>query len=280
MMNNPKVSIITVVYNDVSNIEKTIRNTLKQSYSNMEYIVLDGGSTDGTLDVIKKYQDKIIWKSEKDNGIYDAMYKGVKMATGEWILFRNSGDFFFNETVIADVFSKYEDRGEGLIIGNIRYFKNGWIKDIPPHILTKHYYEAMPAHHPSTFIRRTLQLENPFPAKYKQSSDYWFFVKVLKDGVCYKYINMIFSLYDNITGASTDRYDVSLMENADILESFGAPKELVDSRKKRSLRISLIRKKRAESVIYNFIYQCYYFYKVIILGGWKIKSKANILKNV
>src|SRR5438105_14705 len=100
----PRISIITVVYNNVANIEVTILSILNQTYKNIEYIVIDGGSTDGTLDVIKKYKDKIsFWVSEKDNGIYDAMNKGIKVATGEWINFINSGDSYFDNDVLEKI---------------------------------------------------------------------------------------------------------------------------------------------------------------------------------
>ena len=96
-MNNPLISIITVSFNAVSTIEKTILSVINQTYPNIEYIIIDGGSTDGSVDVIKKYSDKITyWISEPDKGIYDAMNKGIAIATGEWINFMNAGDILYN----------------------------------------------------------------------------------------------------------------------------------------------------------------------------------------
>jgi glycosyltransferase involved in cell wall biosynthesis len=96
------VSVITVVFNDVSNIEATIQSVLAQTYVNVEYIIVDGGSTDGTLDVINKYRDCIDFLiSESDVGIYDAMNKGISVATGNWINFMNAGDTF-----IPDIFTE------------------------------------------------------------------------------------------------------------------------------------------------------------------------------
>jgi glycosyltransferase involved in cell wall biosynthesis len=89
----PKISIITVVYNAKSFLEETIESVLSQNFNNFEYIIIDGGSIDGTLDIIKKYQDRItLWVSEPDRGIYDAMNKGIKMAKGEFVCFINAGD--------------------------------------------------------------------------------------------------------------------------------------------------------------------------------------------
>lgn len=92
-MHNPKISIITVSYNAAKTIEQTILSVVNQTYSNIEYIIIDGGSADGTIDIIKKYQGKIAyWVSEKDNGIYDAMNKGIDVATGRYLIFIHGGD--------------------------------------------------------------------------------------------------------------------------------------------------------------------------------------------
>lgn len=91
----PLISVITVVYNGEEFLEKTIQSVINQSYDNVEYIIIDGGSTDATVDIIKKYEDKInYWVSEKDTGIYDAMNKGIKVSMGEGLLFLNAGDYF------------------------------------------------------------------------------------------------------------------------------------------------------------------------------------------
>ena len=90
-ISGPKISIVTISYNAITEIEKTILSVINQTYTNIEYIIIDGGSTDGTVNIIKQYVDKIsIWKSEPDHGVYDAMNKGIKLASGEWILFMNN----------------------------------------------------------------------------------------------------------------------------------------------------------------------------------------------
>ena len=102
-----KVTVVTVTYNAAESLEKTILSVLQQNYSNVEYIIIDGGSTDGSVEIIKKYSDKIAyWVSEPDRGIYDAMNKGIRKATGEWINFMNAGDLFFHESTLSSVFSK------------------------------------------------------------------------------------------------------------------------------------------------------------------------------
>lgn len=90
-----KITVITVVYNGIDYIEDTILSVINQDYSNIEYIIIDGKSDDGTMDIVEKYATKIsYWVSESDNGIYDAMNKGIKVATGDWIIFMNCGDYF------------------------------------------------------------------------------------------------------------------------------------------------------------------------------------------
>ena len=101
----PLVSIVTVVFNGEKYLEQTIQSVINQTYDNVEYIIIDGGSTDGTVDIIKNYEDRIdYWISEKDKGIYDAMNKGINLASGEWINFMNAGDIFYDEKVLNTIY--------------------------------------------------------------------------------------------------------------------------------------------------------------------------------
>ena len=102
--NKPIITVVTVVFNGRDFIEKTIQSVIKQTYQNIEYILIDGGSTDGTLDVIKKYENKIdYWISEPDDGIYDAMNKGIANSTGDWIYFINAGDSLFSDKTLENL---------------------------------------------------------------------------------------------------------------------------------------------------------------------------------
>lgn len=104
-----KISIITIVLNDKQNIEETIQSVVSQNIE-IEYIVIDGASTDGTLDVLQKHKDKIdTIISEKDSGIYKAMNKAIDMANGEWICFMNSGDMFYDSKVLKNILPKIDD---------------------------------------------------------------------------------------------------------------------------------------------------------------------------
>lgn len=106
MTNYPKVSIITVVYNGIEFLEETIKSVITQTYPNIEYIIVDGGSKDGTLEIIKKYESHISkWISESDKGIYDAMNKGIDLATGDWQNFLNAGDSFVDNNILEKIFT-------------------------------------------------------------------------------------------------------------------------------------------------------------------------------
>lgn len=109
---SPKISIITPSYNQAEFIERTIQSVLDQNYPDLEYIVMDGGSTDGTIEILKKYNGKIIWKSEKDNGQSDAINKGLKMATGDIVAYLNSDDTYEPGALkkVAEFFQKNPDK--------------------------------------------------------------------------------------------------------------------------------------------------------------------------
>ena len=116
-----KISVVTICYNSRLFIEKTILSVINQSYEDLEYIVVDGGSTDGTLDVIHKYSNRITkWISEKDEGIYNAMNKALDIITGDWVIFMNSGDCFYRYDVLSNIdFLKYSEASCcGVIYGN------------------------------------------------------------------------------------------------------------------------------------------------------------------
>ncbi|EKD55550.1 MAG: Glycosyltransferase family 2 protein, partial [uncultured bacterium] len=119
-----RFSIITVTYNSAKTLETTIKSVIDQSFPYIEYIVVDGGSTDGTLDIIKKYQDKITkWVSEKDGGISDAMNKGIKMASGDIIGIIHADDWY-EIGALEKVDAAFESTGTDIVCGKVRFYKN------------------------------------------------------------------------------------------------------------------------------------------------------------
>ena len=122
-MENVKITIITVCYNAEETIEKTISSVMRQTYQNIEYIIIDGNSSDNTVSIIENYANvtPIKWISEEDLGIYDAMNKGVEAATGDYIQFLNAGDTLFHKEVISEIVEAIVKSGADVIYGNIMY---------------------------------------------------------------------------------------------------------------------------------------------------------------
>ncbi|HEV2478732.1 MAG TPA: glycosyltransferase family 2 protein [Puia sp.] len=119
-MKPPKVSVITVVYNGAATLEATLLSVVEQSYPHVEYILVDGGSTDGTLEIIDRYKTRITaWVSERDKGVYDAMNKGVRMATGDWVYFLGSDDRLQDKAVLSDIFTDPANLDSDLLYGDV-----------------------------------------------------------------------------------------------------------------------------------------------------------------
>lgn len=181
---NPKVTIITVVYNGESTLEATIKSVANQSYTNIEYIIVDGNSKDSTLSIIKKHKQVITkWISEPDKGIYDAMNKGIDLATGEYLWFMNSGDEIAGSDVLSNILVMHPDAdiyyGEtvmidkkGNMIGNRRL-------NAPKNLTWKSFKKGMLVSHQS-FIVKT-KLVNHYNLKYNFSADYeWCLLAIKK----------------------------------------------------------------------------------------------------
>ena len=200
---NGKVSVITICYNSEKFIEQTINSIISQNYPNIEYIIVDGNSKDNTVNIIKKYEHNISkWISEPDKGIYDAMNKGIKLATGDWIIFMNSGDNFINESVLSDIFLKEKFENINVVYGNII---NDWgthkeKKDAFP---LKYFSYRMPFCHQAVFVRRNTLLHNLFDLSFKYAADF----------------NQFYNLYYKY-GASIFKYVPIYIAECDTSDSF------------------------------------------------------------
>ena len=170
----PVLSVITIVYNNVRDVERTILSTLTQTYLNIEYIIVDGGSTDGTLRVINRYRNAIskIF-SEKDEGIYDAMNKGLAAVTGDYVLFMNSGDEFYDNDTVEKVFASAPNADiyygetemineEGESLGRRRH-------QAPEHLDWASFKYGMSVSHQAIYVRASLAM--PFDRRYTLSAD-------------------------------------------------------------------------------------------------------------
>ncbi len=178
-----KISIITVVLNDVEHIEQTIQSVINQDFESIEYIVIDGQSTDGTMEIIKEYSEHIdILISEKDRGLYDAMNKGLAFATGEYILFLNSGDRLFDNQTISKIFASSSSAdvyyGDAQIIAPDDT-PRGLRRLRPPRQLTwKSLRRGMLVSHQAFVARRSICPK--FNLKYRFSADYDWMIRVLR----------------------------------------------------------------------------------------------------
>jgi len=190
-----RVSIITVVHNNRATMEDCVENVLSQSYKEIEYIVVDGGSNDGTIDVIQAYRERIShWVSEPDQGIYDAMNKGIRMATGEVIGFLHSSDVYAHPKVIEEVVQVFEDSNVSSVYGDLQYvdkenlnrvirnwksspyrhgkFKLGWMPPHPTFFVRKEIYEKYGYFNTHFRIAGDYELMLRFLERYRISAAY------------------------------------------------------------------------------------------------------------
>lgn len=194
-----KLSVVTINFNNAKGLDKTIKSVVNQTYNDFEYIVIDGGSTDESKQVIEKFVDKIsYWISEKDSGIYDAMNKGILVAKGEYCLFLNSGDILYHHSVLAKVFelSFAEDILYGELLFDFGLYTNKPVKR-PERVDITHLFNDN-IWHPSTFIKRSLfDSVGLYNNKYKIAGDYdFFFHAIAIKKVSTKYLPFPISVYD------------------------------------------------------------------------------------
>jgi glycosyltransferase involved in cell wall biosynthesis len=222
MSANPKLSVITIVYNNVAAIERTMLSVLNQTYKNIEYILIDGASTDGTIDVINLYKDRLAkFISAPDKGIYDAMNKGLALATGDYVLFMNSGDEIYSPETVAAVFAS-------AISGDIYYgetemFDENW-KSLgqrrhraPEHFDWHSFKFGMNISHQAIYIKRSLT--QPFDLKYKYSSDIDWILKATKKSSSIVNTHLYVAKY-LVGGISKQKHLASLKERFKILSHY------------------------------------------------------------
>lgn len=167
----PLITVVTVVKNDARALEKTLASISGQAYDNIEFIVIDGASTDATPDLIRTNEDRVdYWISEPDNGIYDAMNKGIDLARGDWINFMNAGDHFYEPDTIKTVFSKdYQDAD--FIYGHT-YFLGGDFKGVVKAWSFDILWKTMVFTHQSLFTKAAVLKNRKFDTRFKICADY------------------------------------------------------------------------------------------------------------
>lgn len=199
-MDNPKISVVTVVYNSSALIKNTVKSIINQSYSHIEYIVVDGGSTDGTIDILNRYKKNISTLiSEPDRGIYDAMNKGIRLATGDFVVFINSGDKFSSPDILEKIFTNPDAAQADVIYGDTDITdSDGNIihsrRHRPPETLDwKSFKRGMLVCHQSFIARRNLI--DSYDLTYRYAADFDWCIRILKKSKSVHNSRQVISLF-------------------------------------------------------------------------------------
>jgi glycosyltransferase involved in cell wall biosynthesis len=218
-LKTPVLSVITVVYNNVRDIERTVKSVLQQTHPAIEYIVIDGGSTDGTLEVLKRYEDQLSQlHSEPDKGIYDAMNKGLKLATGDYVLFINSGDEIYAPDTVAKVFASAEDAD--IYYGETELYNEDWQPIGMRRLRTPEKFDwtgfkrGMTISHQAIYVKRSIA--PLYDLNYKLSADIDWVIRAAKQARCIQNTHLIVAKY-LAGGLSQKRHKESLKERFAIL---------------------------------------------------------------
>lgn len=237
-MYHPKISIITVVYNRVNKLEQLISSVINQSYDNIEFIIVDGASTDGTIDVIKKYESKISkWISEPDTGIYNAMNKGVRIATGDYVEIIGSDDALVGKNAIASIVQDLYDMPD--ILSCLQYMV--YPKEKRQVIYSNHFardkraYKGGMVGHAAMFAKRELFDKYPFDEKYRIASDYKFFLQCYFDSSIHiKYTDKFVAFFEVDSEGASDDIAACWEEDSQIYKELNLPFD--DARRTKEMR--------------------------------------------
>lgn len=221
-----KISIITVNYNNAIGLKKTIASVIAQSYSNLEYIIVDGNSTDESKNIISLFSEEnpdINWISEDDTGIYNAMNKGIDIATGEFLLFLNSGDYLNGKTIVEEAISLFDNnspiKGCDLVLDT----KSEKVRKSHPESISFSYLLSKTIYHPSTFIERNLfEVYGKYNEKNRIVSDWEFFFKTIGlNSIKFQRITIPLTCFD-MTGISSksDNLSIIISEKEQVLKSY------------------------------------------------------------
>ena len=212
------ISIITATYNSANTINDTIQSVLRQTNKDFEYLIIDGGSTDETIDIVKSYESefsgRLKWVSEKDKGIYDAMNKAIERCTGEWINFMNSGDSFYGNNIISSVADFIKGNNDAdIIYGDVNIIYD-WGEKVYKPLPLYELKSRMVFSHQSCFVKTELIKTVKFSLKYKIAGDYNFFYHQYMNNRKFEYIPICIANFDGVNGISASRHFTALKENA------------------------------------------------------------------
>lgn len=225
------LSIITINYNDSLGLEKTIKSVISQSYNNYEHIIIDGGSSDGSVEVLKKYADRIaFWISEPDKGIYNAMNKGIVRARGAYCHFLNSGDIYASDNVLLNVF-EHKEYSESLLRGiQICDRKDGQIRwdNKGDREITVYDLVSDTLQHQATFIKRELFTKyGLYDEDYRIVSDWKFFLQTTLGDEKSKFLNIDLVIFDMNGISNNEKYRSLMNEERDRVLKSLLPKSIL-----------------------------------------------------
>jgi glycosyltransferase involved in cell wall biosynthesis len=216
------LSIITINYNNAIGLKATIESVTSQTFADFEYVIIDGGSTDKSVDIIKASSSEIdYWVSEKDNGIYHAMNKGIDRAAGEYIMFLNSGDHLISNTILEEIIPLLDK--EDITYGNLVIKKGSqtWTKEYPDRLYFNYFIHDSLPHSGGSFFRRNAFREalGKYDESLKIVSDWkWFLSAIFKYNYTYKHIDKTISVFD-FSGISSINTGLDKKEKQQVLEN-------------------------------------------------------------
>lgn len=214
-----RLSIITINYNNCEGLKKTIDSVLAQTCNDFEWIVIDGGSTDGSRELLEQHASHFdYWVSEPDKGIYNAMNKGIDHAQGDYLLFLNSGDWFYNNTSLQRCFA--HDFNADVMYGDcVFHYADCEVKCRYPSELTFELLYRSSLAHCCSFIRREVLVKEHYNENYKIISDYEFWVKLVFAGGSFCHLDEFVSVFDT-TGISSTNHDLDRTERQQVVSHY------------------------------------------------------------
>ena len=204
-----KVTVVTAVLNDAGHIEQTILSVISQTDIEIEYIIVDGGSKDGTLELIGKYKDKIsLLISEPDRGVYDAMNKGIKYSTGDFVYFLNSGDVLLNPSILSKIKLEELKERNAIIYGNVivAYGNIEALEKPRPFFKSKMKFKGIGICHQSMFFPGKLIRNEKYDLSYNIAADYDLAYRLWRKGTVFLYKDITIAKYDWGKGISSNPY--------------------------------------------------------------------------
>ncbi len=221
--NTKKLSVITVTYNAEHTLERTLKSVREQTYPAIEHIIVDGNSNDGTVALIHRYEnERLKWISEPDKGLYDAMNKGIKMATGDYLCFLNAGDTFYDTDTVQKIFASIDENhspdilyGETAIVDDNGRFLHMRRLQAPKNLTWKSFKHGMVVCHQAFIVKR--ELVEPYDLSYRFSADFDWCIRMMKKAKNIYNTDLILVNYLN-TGMTTANRKASLRERYRIME--------------------------------------------------------------